>query len=608
MTTRHAGLSHAVRDLMGWAGRSPGGAATDRELIERFNRDGSQEAFGELLARHGGMVRAVCRRHLRDGHAAEDAFQATFLVLIGKAGRVGWRECIGGWLFEVATRVARKAAVQAVRRSAREGAPAGPASEPVAPAPAPDLTALQDALEEELRRLPDRFRAPLVLCHLEGLPQDEAARRLGVTEGQLRGRLYRGKERLRARLVRRGFALAAVLLALSVGRPAGAVPPALAARTLRLAGAAPDTIPVAVRHLTTGVIREMTTTCKHRVLLALLGALGLAAAGFSICTRAAVPAEPETAPLKERGDARPGEPPPLSVKERFKFAGSPGALTADGKALATWDRGSFVLWSTATGKEIGTSKHQGGNSYVGAMAFSPDGKFLAAAMQDREASVVIWEVGTQKQQIALTQRVDDFLSVAWSPDGKVLAAGHDSGWVGLYDVQASKLIATLDMKDSGDITALAFAPDGKTLAAAGSGGDPSKVLLWDVASRKVTAELKEQTLGVSALAFTADGKTLVSGLRDRVSLWDVSARKLRRTIVSPQKDVSCVAVTPDGTLVATGGTDKTVVLWDAATGKARATLGGQAGTPISLSFSADGRLLLAVTRGLRGARLWELTR
>jgi RNA polymerase sigma factor (sigma-70 family) len=316
MTNRHTGLGHTVRHLMEWAGRSPGGQATDRELIERFNRDGSQEAFAELLARHGALVRAVCRRHLRDAHAADDAFQATFLVLIRKAGRVGWQECIGGWLFEVATRVARKAAGQAVRRRVREGAPAGAASEPVAPDPAPDLTAIQDALEEELRRLPDRFRAPLVLCHLEGLSQDEAARHLRVTEGQLRGRLYRGKARLRERLLRRGFTLPVVLLALS-GREARAASSALTASTLRLAGAPPETIPVAVQLLTAGVIREMTTTFTLRALVALLGALGLAAAGLALCPPAADSARPETAPVEVARAAAPlpARPPEIADKQ-----------------------------------------------------------------------------------------------------------------------------------------------------------------------------------------------------------------------------------------------------------------------------------------------------
>ena len=246
MSSRHTTSGHVARHLMEWAGGAPGGQATDRELMERFVRDGSDGAFAELMARHGAMVRAVCRRYLRDAHAADDAFQATFLVLIRKAGLVRWRESIGGWLFEVATRVAKKAAGQAIRRSAREGAPAGSAPEPAAPAPASDLTALQVALDEELRRLPEKFRTPLVLCHLEGLSRDEVARQLGVTDGQLRGRLYRAKERLRRRLVRRGFSLTAVLLAPALGDQARALPVTLAARTLRLVAAAPHTIPVAV--------------------------------------------------------------------------------------------------------------------------------------------------------------------------------------------------------------------------------------------------------------------------------------------------------------------------------------------------------------------------
>src|SRR5262249_22476100 len=161
------------------------------------------------------------------------------------------------------------------------------------------------------------------------------------------------------------------------------------------------------------------------------------------------------------------------------------------------------------------------------------GKSLAAATTyDRDGTIVIWEVATGKQRVALTQREEDFLSVAWSPDGKALAAGGDSASLLLYDVQASKLAARWDMKDGSGVRALAFAPGGKMLAAAGSDADPSKVILWDVARRQAVAELTEEKLGVSSLGFTADGKTLISGLHDRVSLWDVDARKLRGTIVS----------------------------------------------------------------------------
>ncbi len=298
----------AVRRLLKLAGTPPGGQATDRELIERFVLDRSEGAFADLLARHAPMVLAVCRRHLRDPHAADDAFQAAFLVLARKAGKVRGHESIGGWLFEVATRVAKKAAVQDARRNTREGVPADSAPEPAAAAPPPpsDLTALQHALDEELQRLPEKLRTPLVLCHLEGLSQDEIARHLGVTDGQLRGRLYRAKEKLRERLVRRGFSLTAILLALTVGTTAHAVPGALVASTLRSATGAPNMIPIAVHNLTLGVIREMSTPFKTITVLSLFGVLGLAAAGFAV--HAAL-ADPPTAPAGERAATLPHEPP-----------------------------------------------------------------------------------------------------------------------------------------------------------------------------------------------------------------------------------------------------------------------------------------------------------
>lgn len=223
-----------------------------------------------------------------------------------------WRESIGGWLFEVATRVARKAAVQGARRHARKGGGADSAPEPAAPVvPAPaDLTALQQALDDELRNLPEKLRAPVVLCHLEGLSQEEVARHLGIRDGQLRGRLYRAKERLRERLLRRGFTLSAVLLALAVGGRAQAVPAVLAAATLRLSGAAVDAIPIAVHHLALGVTRDMTLSFKPLAVLAVFGVLGVAAAGFAV--RSAMADAPQLtrppAPAAARAD-RPPLPP-----------------------------------------------------------------------------------------------------------------------------------------------------------------------------------------------------------------------------------------------------------------------------------------------------------
>lgn len=272
----------SVRGLLRLAGVTPGGDATDRDLIRAFALDRSEAAFAALMARHGPMVRAVCRRALRDHHLADDAVQATFVVLARRAGAVRWKESLAGWLFEVARRVSRKSAAQAARRTARECG-AAEAPEPAAPVPPPaaDLSALQAALDDELARLPDRLRLPVVLCHLEGLSQEAVAKQLGVTDGQLRGRLYRAKLKLQDRLTRRGFTLTAVLLALAVHPPASALPPVLAAGTLRLATTPDAAVPAAVLALTHGVTPAMFTA-KTVVTLAVFGVLGLGAGGWAV--------------------------------------------------------------------------------------------------------------------------------------------------------------------------------------------------------------------------------------------------------------------------------------------------------------------------------------
>jgi RNA polymerase sigma factor (sigma-70 family) len=188
--------------------------ASDAILLDRFVEQWDQAAFRDLVGRHGPMVLGVCRRILRDPHAAEDAFQATFLLLVRKAGSVRKRGSVGPWLYGVAQRVALEARGAASRR----------------PVPAPsDLEVpggddrdglehdeLHAALHEELGRLPEKYRVPLVICYFEGLPHEAVARRLGWPLGTVRTRIARGRDLLGARLTRRGVAPAAVLLALSL--------------------------------------------------------------------------------------------------------------------------------------------------------------------------------------------------------------------------------------------------------------------------------------------------------------------------------------------------------------------------------------------------------
>ncbi len=177
----------------------------DAELIDRFVARCDGGAFARLVERHGPLVLGVCRRVLRHHHDAEDAFQATFLILARKARHIRRRDALTGWLCKVAYHLAVKLRGSAGRR--RQSERQWPQDWP---APAEDRFArgdLRAALDEELGRLPDRYRVPLVLCCLAGRTRGEAAARLGWTPGTIKMQLERGRRLLRTRLARRGLVL-----------------------------------------------------------------------------------------------------------------------------------------------------------------------------------------------------------------------------------------------------------------------------------------------------------------------------------------------------------------------------------------------------------------
>src|SRR5262249_43115396 len=189
-----------------------------------------EAAFTALVRRHGPMVLGVCQRVLSHRQDAEDACQATFLVLARKATSPRWHDSVASWLYEVAYHLALKARAAAARRSAHEGrARPRPGADPLADV---TLRELQSVLDEELARLPAQYRAPLILCCLEGAARDEAAQQLGWTLQTVKNRLERGRELLRARVARRGLALGGVLAGVTLPRGAArALPAALVSST-----------------------------------------------------------------------------------------------------------------------------------------------------------------------------------------------------------------------------------------------------------------------------------------------------------------------------------------------------------------------------------------
>ena len=244
--------------------RQTGSSLTDAQLLDDFVSRRDEAAFEVLVWRHGAMVLAVCKRVLRDAHEAEDAFQAAFLVFARKAGSVGRGEVVAAWLYKVAYRIALRLRAAAVKR-----APSGEATDDL-PAPGPagdaDWRDLRPVLDDEIARLPEKYRAPFVLCYLEGRTNEEAAAQLGCPKGTVLSRLSRGRDRLRARLTRRGVALTATALALTLSQnaasatvPAALVPSTVGAAIPFAAGkAAAELVPAHVAALTEGALKAMT--------------------------------------------------------------------------------------------------------------------------------------------------------------------------------------------------------------------------------------------------------------------------------------------------------------------------------------------------------------
>jgi RNA polymerase sigma factor (sigma-70 family) len=267
-----------VLDYARRLGAAAGDDAPDGELLRRFARNNDAVAFEQMLRRHGPMVRGVCRRVLRDGNDVDDAFQATFLLLVRKAGGLRKPDRLGPWLHGVALRTALKAREQTARRreSPIAAEPAGP--------PTSDEADWRPALDAAIARLPARERTAVVMCYLDGVTYAEAAQRLRCPLGTLAARLSRARDRLRARLTRNGLAPSGELLPVTLA--AESLPPALVTATVRGAmaigaGAAVGVVPASVLSLMEGVQRAMLMQ-TWKVALAMLVALCATGGGVGV--------------------------------------------------------------------------------------------------------------------------------------------------------------------------------------------------------------------------------------------------------------------------------------------------------------------------------------
>jgi RNA polymerase sigma factor (sigma-70 family) len=621
MATRAAQLVGHLRRLAA----PSGDADADAVLLERYIQQRDEAAFSALVGRYGPMVLLVCRRILADRHAAEDCLQATFLVLARKAASIRRQHSLAAFLHAVACRVARKARAARWRQKVEAGSEEDPADPHPDPLSALTARELMTAVDLEVERLPEVYRLPVVLCCLEGLSQEEAARRLGWTAGSVKGRLERGRKQLHDRLARRGLSLSAALAAVLVSRAgtvlgAGTTGAALALVTGR--GAA-KTAPLArAAALAEGELAG--TGVLVRLAVAAVLAAGVAGAALLVYPRAPGPAAVAPPGIGERAQARADQDEPLppgAVARMGSGRFCPGttvesvAFSPDRKTLATGNAyGTVSLWEIATGKEIRQLRLR--NGHVMTVAFSPGGSLLAARAYDSD--IYLWEAATGKlvRRIAVpparfpagwSGSTTWAFRIAFSPDGKVLAAapgdvtGHDSKII-LYGVASGKELRRLG-GGQGPVRAFAFAPDGKSLAV--TAGDRT-VGVWQPSTGKQLRLLSGGKESPAALAYSGDGKSLALGGGREIRLWSVATGKEPRLIATTET-VKSLVLGNDQTL-AWGDERGTVHLMDLKTGRELRQMGRHRYGVSDLCLGGDGKTLASIGEGLDHAlHLWHVS-
>ncbi len=626
-------LRNALGHLCRAAGLPPDTGLSDRQLLDRFAAAGDEAAFAALVRRHGGLVLGACRRMLHNAADAEDAFQATFLVLARKPQAVRSRGSVGPWLFGVALRVAARLKADARRRRDRERAAA---SRPAPVAPDPTLREVEAVLDEELSRLPTRLRSPLVLCYLEARTRDEAARELGWSVRTLRRRLEEGRRRLHLRLVRRGVSLPAALLTAGLVQPeaSAALPRAVAAARAFAAGGAG--VPARVAAAAQAALRGMFLT-RLSALAALTLALGTAGAGALALhrpteTAAQAPAD-ESGPGPEVAAERSG-PAQLPGRDAFGDPLPPGAIarigtvrfshgqdlrtllfTPDGKTIVSVGSVNIRLWDAATGEERGHFA-TGDDLRDELTALTPDGKALVSLNQESTSDTLrVHDLALQKEVRRVPLPMKRWESSvdrrnALSPDcGRCLT--HTPEDIRVFDTTTAGQLCKLP-KNGREVRAAVFAGNDRVVTADAD----HNIEVWEAATGNLVRRFAHGS-PAEVLTASADGRHLATLEhhthaidrfldKDVVHVWDLNAGVREHVLAAGRQGwYMRVRFSPDGKLllatsVGKGGYE--VAVWDVATGRRLRTLDAPG---LSLAVSPDGgRLAEGAPQGK--FEVWDL--
>jgi RNA polymerase sigma factor (sigma-70 family) len=566
---------------------------TDGELLERFLVHREEAAFTLLVQRHGPMVLSVCCRVLGNGPSAEDSFQATFLILVRRAASIRKKESLASWLYAVALHLASKARAQTARRQQRERRAADmPEAETL-----DELTwqELRSVLDEEIGRLAEKYRAPLVLCYFEDKSYEQAAQELGWPKSTLANRLARARQLLHGQLMRRGIALTVGALATAlVEKAAGCVVPALLTLNTVQAARSAAAGKVAASCLSAGAAALAEEAMKP--VLGMKRKLVLLVAALTVAVSAGLAGH---GALEQKSPSQPKQP-------TATFATNNSTDGPTKKDVPALDFFGDTLPSGAVAR-LGTVRWRGGVRVTG-LAFSPDGKTLASSSV-AGFGLCLWDTATGRPLHRLVVPFICDRSPAYAPDSKTLiVAGGFRGQANrlyLVEVATGKILRRIDGAAGVGLDTVAFSSDGHTVATSESGGAAPTIVLWDVVAGKEIVRLPGHTGTIQAVAFSRDGTLLASAGDDKtVRLWDVTAGKELGRMAEQAKPVTQVGFAPGGKVLASLGQDGVVRLWDVATTAELRCLKTDEDRLRSFAFAQQGKLLAtAEVGGL--VRLWD---